>query len=238
MSTGTKVLVVGAGEVGRSLYNVIKDSCEAEIVDKDQVSEMSPEIMHVCFPYSENFVQYVKEYVEKYKPIVTVINSTVPVGTTESLGKGFVHSPIRGKHPNLEGGIRTFTKEVGGDEPELCQMVANHFTLAGIPTMYRGLSAKNTEFAKIMCTTYYGWAIVFAKEMKKLCNEYGLDFEAVYTEWNKDYNAGYVALGMPQYFRPVLDDMPGKIGGHCVAQNCELENNLLTRLVKEYNDKI
>jgi hypothetical protein len=61
-------------------------------------------------------VTIVKIYKESFDSNIVIIHSTVSVGTTKKCGDDFVHSPIRGKHLNLEEGIKTFTKFFSGDK--------------------------------------------------------------------------------------------------------------------------
>ena len=113
MKTPPLSLIIGAGEVGKSLAAVLDPYYPIVLVDKKPVRIKEPvEIMHVCFGYSDTFVQNVNEYQERYKPKYTVIHSTVPVGT--SLQCDAVHSPIIGRHPYLEESIKMFTKFLGG----------------------------------------------------------------------------------------------------------------------------
>lgn len=228
-------LILGKGEVGSSLYKILSGIYKIDILDKNESTSYKYDILHICFPYSENFVKYVKEYIDKYKPKVTVIHSTVPVGTTVSCGKNVFHSPVRGKHPNLVESLKLFTKEIGGRPEELGYKLQTYFRDAGIPARYLEKLSEDTEFAKIMSTTYYGWNIVFCKEMKKLCDKKGIDFNFVYKMWNDDYNKYYRQLGDKQYTRPVLDPIPGPIGGHCVVQNCVLDDNFLTETIIHKN---
>jgi hypothetical protein len=58
--------------------------------------------------------------------------------------------------------------------------------------------------------------------MKKLCDQYGIDFEKAVTDFNKTYNEGYPKLGKPNVVRPVLYPPKDGIGGHCVVQNAEI----------------
>lgn len=239
MLTGSKTLVAGNGEVGRALKEILNAKYEVRSIDKGEEESGSFNILHICFPYSDRFVDSVVEYVDKYKPEAIVIHSTVPVGTTEAVEKmrsGVFHSPIRGKHPDLTGGIKTFAKDVGGSDADLGKQIADYFLAAGIPARFIS-GSKNTELAKLMCTTYFGWNIVFCKEMKKLCDKYGVDFDFAYTQFNKDYNEGYSKLGMSQFVRPVLNPAAGKIGGHCVMNNCRLEKNPITDFIVEQNEK-
>lgn len=233
MSIGTnRTLIIGAGEIGKSLYNVLKDTYEVSIRDRKEEQEYEADILHICYPYSGVFEEITKAYIEKYNPKVVVIHSTVPVGTTRMLGENVLHSPVRGKHPQLEESIKHFTKEIGGSV-KWGYLIRDYFRKAGIPAEYLNKSSDDTEFAKIMSTSYYGFNIVFCKEMKRLCDEKGIDFEYVYKKWNIEYNNGYETLGDRKYVRPVLDPMPGKIGGHCIINNCKLEDNVITKFILE-----
>ena len=168
-----------------------------------------------------------------YKPEIVIIHSTVPVGITRKISKFSVHSPIRGIHPYLESGIKTFTKYFGGFK---AKEAAKIFSDIGIKTKIFK-NSETTELIKILDTTYYGWNIIFNKEVKKICDKYKLDFNEVYTIPNKDYNEGYAKLGMPYVIRPVLKYMPGKIGGHCIVPNCHFINSWITKTIIKRNNK-
>lgn len=225
-----KSLIVGYGEVGKALCKVLVDYAPASLDPKDkhltgmiQISGPRPpdeketfEIMHITFPYSPNFIQYVKEYQEKYKPRFTVIHSTVPLGTSRELGA--THSPIRGIHPNLEGGIRTFTKFLGGEQSS---DVADYFRRAGIRVALFD-KQETTEAMKLWDTQYYKVVIDFAHRVKRYCDKHNLNFHEVYTLANQTYNEGYTKLGIPEVVRPVLQPIMKPIGGHCLLPNDEL----------------
>ena len=143
----------------------------------------------------------------------------MPVGTTEKFGHKFLHSPVRGVHPNLYEGLKTFVKFIGGDT-QLAEAYSGHLKTLGIET-YICKDAKTTELSKLADTTYYGLCIAFTSDMKKLCDEHDLDFMDVMTKFNHTYNEGYVKLGKPNVTRPVLYPTD-KIGGHCVIPNAKL----------------
>jgi len=231
-----KSLIIGSGEVGKSLYEVLERVYKKDINIRDvETPERQLEgvkVLNICYPYSGSFVANTEAYIEQYKPNFTIIHSTVPVGTTRKLGKLCVHSPIHGKHPNLVGGIRTFVKYVGSEKNSIGYMARCYLEKAGITT--KGVSSPEaSEMSKILCTTYYGWNIVFAKEVKAICDEYGLDFKEVYTGWNNFYNQGYSELGMSQFVRPVLEPIEGAIGGHCIVNNSKLLDSFVTNLIRE-----
>lgn len=228
-----KHLIIGAGEVGRSLYNVLKPHYEIFIRDRNSEINGRFDVLHIVYPYFKNFVQATKKYIVQYKPQLVIIHSTVPIGTTRKIGKLAVHSPIRGLHPHLDKGIKIFVKYFGGQK---AKETARIFSAIGIQTkIFR--KPETTELLKILDTAYYGWNIVFVKEVKRICDKLKLDFNEVYAIANTDYNDGYKKLGRPDVVRPVLKPMSGKIGGHCIVQNCDLLNDWLTKTVKERNKK-
>jgi len=213
-------IIIGAGEVGISLFNVlVPHYTETKVVDKngiDLVYDTDFDIMHVCFPYSEEFLEQVQKYKFKFLPKHIVIHSTVPVGTSKALGA--IHSPIRGLHPNLESGIKTFPKFLAG---EGSSQVADYFRRAGLKVVLFD-DSRTTEALKLFDTEYYRTCIEFAHRVKKFCDKEGLNFSEVYTIPNITYNEGYTALGHPEYVRPVLQPIMKEIGGHCLLPNQKL----------------
>lgn len=213
-----KHLVIGRGEVGKALIEVLSEKYDVSSVDKGESLSSAFDVIHVCIPYSKGFRRAVADYWHHYKTVsgLAIIHSTVPVGTSSWFSA--VHSPIRGVHPNLAQGIRTFTKYFGGPRAVEAAVI---FARLGIPVATT-LRAENTEAMKLWDTTYYGWAIVFEKAVKAYCDRHGLDFDLVYRSANQSYNEGYAKLGMPDVQRPVLEHRPGGIGGHCVIPNAEI----------------
>jgi UDP-N-acetyl-D-mannosaminuronate dehydrogenase len=81
------VVIVGLGEVGKPLLEIMKCKYQTFVVDIDQPASISRcNVMHVCFPFqSEKFCRQAVEYIDQYRPALTVINSTVAPGTTRSI---------------------------------------------------------------------------------------------------------------------------------------------------------
>jgi len=231
-----KHLVVGFGEIGKGIYNVLTEKYEVSKRDiQDNVTGVF-DVLHVCYPNHNSFVETTKNYILQYNPSLVIIHSTVPVGTTKKCGEKCVHSPVRGRHPYLAEGIKTFVKFIGANTDEQAEEVEKIFTAIKIKT-YRCKNSDATELMKILSTTRYGWEIIFAKEVDRLCKEYNVPFNQVYTMSNKTYNEGYTALGDANFHRSLLKAMPGEIGGHCVVQNCELLNDFVTKFIKENNQR-
>ena len=209
-------VVIGAGQVGSAIAAVLGDKHPVTVVDIDPVELSTPvDVMHVSIRHSPQFEAIVDEYVAKYRPRVVVIHSTVPVGTCDR--RGWVHAPIRGRHPNLELGVREFTLHIGGIDAVATRAVAAAFERCGVDTFVH-LKAADTEAGKLWELAQLGIQVRVMREIYDYCRERGLAFDVVYTAFAQSYNAGYARLE-PQFVRPVLEYQPGPLGGHCVAQN-------------------
>ena len=205
-----KHLVIGMGEIGTGLAEVLQ--CDG--IDKnDKVP--NADIIHICFPYSDQFVELVQKYKYDTGASLIVIHSTVPVGTTSKCGEKAVHSPVRGKHPHLAEGIKTFVKFFGG---ERAKEAAAHFSAFGVETVTTE-KPENTEAMKLWDTEIYREAILLNKRIHQYCEEHGLDFDIAYTLASKTYNDGYTKLGHPEFTKYVLKYVEGPIGGHCLEPN-------------------
>ena len=139
-----KNLVLGLGEVGSSVREVL--GCEGIVKDAQNIPQA--DVIHVCFPHSEKFVDIVNNYALQTKAQLIIVHSTVPVGTCKSIGEHVVHSPIRGKHPRLAESIRTFVKFFGGPR---AQEAAQIFIDKGVRTL-TSPRAENTEAMKLWDT--------------------------------------------------------------------------------------
>lgn len=227
-----RTLIVGAGEVGKSLYQVLKKRHEAYLKDVEPLEVKDIEILNICIPYSDKFEEIVKSYQQQYYPKLTIIHSTVPPGTSRKLGA--IHSPIHGRHPNLAGGIKTFVKYIGGSDPKKTAKAQKFLRAAGIKTKVVS-SQEASELSKLWCTTRLGWEWVFMKEVAAACERWAVPFDEVYG-WAKYYNEGYRKLGFPDFQRSVLKDMPGKCGGHCVINNCKIiSDEAVADLILKYD---
>lgn len=210
-----KTIIIGMGEVGKALAEVL-DCYSPAAADLGYAERGVFEIMHICFPYSDGFKAEVANYALRYRAKHIVIHSTVPVGTSRALNA--IHSPIRGIHPRLADGIRTFVKFLGGED---ASRVADYFRRAGLRVMLFD-AQETTELGKLLETESYRVNIEFAHRAKKLCREHNVSFHEAYTLQAQTYNDGYTKLGHPEYVRPVLQAIDGPIGGHCVLNNKEL----------------
>ncbi len=208
MSNGIRQLVIGCGEVGTAVAGLLDaDKCDVNVsAPREQY-----DVIHVCFPYSTEFCQHVANYQAKFRPSLTVIHSTVPLGTSRACGA--VHSPVRGKHPNLQESLKIFVKFFGGARANEAAALFSQCSCACVPDQ------ETTEALKLWDTTIYGVNIALEKTIHEWCKKNNVDFQTVYTYANETYNAGYLAMGNPEFCKYVLKHVPGPVSGHCVKPN-------------------
>lgn len=216
------VLVVGLGEIGNALCQVVEESGKYKLFKKDiENIEIAKDIdvMHVCIPYFNGFEEIVADYAKKYNPGLIIINSTVRPNTTNEIhkktNKSIVHSPVRGKHPKIKEGLLLFVKFIGPIDEKSGKDAKGHFESIGIKAEIMD-SPLETELGKLFDTTYYGLCIAYHQDMERICRKFGADFGQTVTRFNETYNEG-CKLTNPNVVRPVL--YPGFIGGHCVMPN-------------------
>jgi len=210
-----EILVVGLGEIGRPLFEVINERYSVIGIDVQPVDfDGECAIMHVCFPFDfDNFVAECTRYIRKYRPALTIINSTVTPGTTrriqEETGSRVVNSPVRGKHCKMSDELLHYTKFIGGTDDESCGEAEVHFRSLGMKTKVLA-SPEATEIAKLSETTYFGLLIAWAQEVERYCNRLNCDYDEV-VSFYEDIS-----------FLPPVKYTPGVIGGHCVMPNIEI----------------
>ena len=226
-----KVLVVGLGEVGRTLYELLKECGKFLVygfdVDEARMSSITQEsipekidVMHICLGCNsqDEFVKVVMNYVEQFKPELLIVNSTVPPGTTEKVRARcdclVAHSPVRGVHKSLEHmkwELKRWTKYVGGADSASGEAARRHFEKAGFRTKILKSSAE-TELAKLFETSYRAWMVACFQEMHRIARHFEADFDMI-VDFLEDTHR--VRLDRPVMF-------PSVIGGHCLIQNIEL----------------
>lgn len=223
-----RTVVMGTGQVGSALATVLRSAHAVYGRDLANANDLPPEpvdVLNICFPYSPDFLDAAADYVFFYKPALTIIHSTVAIGATRKLAamtrSNVVHSPVNGQHDILEEALRKFRKAVGPVSGLGAALAAMFLREAGMESLIFSCP-EETEAAKLLCTTRYGKDIEYQKRVKQFCEQRGIDFGSVYTEWTRLYNDGYRAVGREQFCRPVIAAISGKIGGTCVISNARL----------------
>jgi len=210
------VVIVGLGEVGGPLFELLSKYHRTVGVDLAPVHTevKQTDFLHVCYPFQiRDFVGETARYIERFRPKITVINSTVSVGTTrlvaEKTGTTVVNSPVRGKHARMLEELSLYTKYIGTNDPAAGERTAQHFQLAGLKT--KVLSCPEaTELAKLTETTYFGLMIAWAQEIERYCDKTGANYEEIISFYEEIK------------FFPTVKYFPGIIGGHCVMPNIEI----------------
>ncbi len=209
------VVIIGLGEVGKPLLEIMKGRYRTFGVDINQPAPLSQcDVMHICFPFQgDKFVRQVVEYIHQYRPALTVINSTVAPGTTRSIavesGTAVVNSPVRGKHVRMQEELLHYTKFVGALDPRSGQRAVEHFEGSGMKAKLLA-SPEASEIAKLTETTYFGLLIAWAQEIERYCTKLGANYDEV------------VSFYEEIKFFPPVKYFPGVIGGHCVMPNIDI----------------
>jgi UDP-N-acetyl-D-mannosaminuronate dehydrogenase len=248
--TKKTVLVVGLGEVGHALLEMLQESGKFQVygfdVDEERMRELRQndlpnkvDIMHVCIPCAnqKQFIDAVVNHAKRFKPKLIIINSTVKAGTTMNIYKRcgciIAHSPIRGVHKDpeyMKQEIRNWTKYVGGATPKAAQATRKHFTELDLKTKVLK-SCVETELAKLFETSYRAWMITCFQEMHRISRKVGADFDQTVDLLEDTHRK--------RFDRPVM--FPGPIGGHCLIPNMKLlldnYDSKFVHLALESNEK-
>jgi 3-hydroxyisobutyrate dehydrogenase-like beta-hydroxyacid dehydrogenase len=200
----------------------------------DDMSEV--DVLNVCIPCRtlQEFIESVVGVIEMCPKVrLVIIHSSILLGAIKDLKAIYptvhiVHSPIRGVHPHLAEGMKTFTKYVGYADGDSASgdAAAEHLRDLGLTVTVT--TSKTTFLQKLLSTTYYGMCIAFTEDMGRLADAEDVDFDMI-SDWTRTYNKGYTALGRPDVSRPILTRIPQPpgggpkhIGGHCVIPNALL----------------
>src|ERR1700745_3370321 len=191
MTEPKKVVVVGLGEVGRPLFEIASRHHETIGVDIEPMAKkfQGIDVMHICFPFQiKDFVSETTRRIEYFKPALTIINSTVAVGTTRAVagrsGAAVVNSPVRGKHVRMVEDLFHYTKFIGALDPAAGEQAAGHFQSLGMKTRILS-SPEATELAKLTETTYFGLMIAWAQEIERYRDQLGQHYDEVVSFYNE-----------------------------------------------------
>jgi UDP-N-acetyl-D-mannosaminuronate dehydrogenase len=212
-----KVVVVGLGEVGKPLFELVSKHHNAFGIDIAPVEPIEQvDVLHICYPFEiTDFIGETARYIELFRPTLTIVNSTVAIGTTRSIaartGAAVVNSPVRGKHSHMLDEMAIYTKFVGATSLAAGEQAAKHFESMGLKTKVLS-SPEATELAKLTETTYFGLLIAWAQEVERYCDQTGEHYDEVASFYEE------IA------YLPPVKYFPGVIGGHCVMPNIEILN--------------
>lgn len=221
-SNNDKCLIVGIGQVGKVIFEALKKEYELfehdiELVKKRrgknyQMVEVQtpPEkcqnaYMHICIPFSENFISIVKQYHKAYDPKLILIHSCVSPGTTFELfkvGLPIVHSPTIFDDNNFSS-LQSFRKIIGYDKPELALMAESHMRKCFNTALVD--KSVSTELADLLFNLYFMACRAITFEMSTIFSNIGLDYK-VLMELIHYNNTGYLSLN--KYYMQLHNMLP------------------------------
>ena len=235
-------VILGMGEVGETLFNLLVDrkfDCIGIDLDNSKCKNYTenkiienPQYLHVCLPGElTGFTDIVVNWINKIKNIkVVIIHSTVKPGTTKTIQEKFsmpiLFSPVRGVHKRFLNDIKKYTKFISFDGAEIDSKIRIDLEKRFEKIDWMS-TTKTAELAKILVdTTYYGWLINYAQITKMICEKENVDFDEMW----KFADEIHENLGN----RPKM--FPGIIGGHCVIPNLNLVEYENLDMIKKINE--
>jgi hypothetical protein len=231
--------IIGSGEVGKCIGENIKG--DVTYYDKEIwheynlciINNKDYNIIHICFPYSENFIPQVAKLFSKnkngYMKTTFIIHSTVEPKILTGMDKQILYSPVVGRHGDDFGrDVKRYKKFFAGDR-KVYESIKNSFDF---DTEYWGTNRAELAYSKVMCTSYMYWNLIYNKVIHAECKQKGYDFNKVYKRWNRNYNKGLKELH-PEWTRPIYEYMKG-VGGHCLTNNIFLSDNKILKILKRF----
>jgi len=246
-----KNLVAGLGEIGKPFFQLLSKNVPTFGYDinpklikrKTDFKNLETSILHVCIPFTSNFIMNVVSLSKMFNPEIIVIHSTVSPYTTKNLQSKLnlpiIYSATRGVHRRMFSDLKKYTKfyALEKNAPKKKWASETYSSLlkkCGIKTK-KMTNPITLELAKIVVdTSYYGWLINYAQISNMIAKKNKVDYDEMWTFADEIHKF----LGN----RPKM--YPGFIGGHCVIPNLELikedslyqidkVNNMYTKKVKK-----
>ncbi len=226
-----KNVVAGLGEIGLPILKILSRKIQVvgydinpRLMDErkfEKYLNLETSILHICIPFSKNFLFQVKSLRKKFNPAIIVIHSTISPYTTKKLQSELqipiIYSATRGVHSRMISDIKKYTKfyALEKNAPKKKWALETYSCLlkkCGIKS--KKMSEPITlELAKIVVdTSYYGWLINYAQLSNIIANRNNVDYDEM---WSFADEIQKFLGNRPKMY-------PGFIGGHCVIPNLEL----------------
>jgi len=239
-----KDVVAGLGEIGKPILKLLSKATpiigydiNEKLIDSRLVTryeKLDTRFLHVCTPFTKNFIQNVVSLYKKFNPKSIVIHSTISPNTTKQLQEKLpipiIYSATRGVHKRMLHDLKRYTKffAVEPNAPNAKWAISAYSkTLKKCGVKIKKMSNPLTlELAKIVCdTSYYGWLINYAQLSNMIALKHTVDYDEM---WSFADEIHKFLGNRPKMF-------PGFIGGHCVIPNLALIDNSTLNLIKEIN---
>ena len=202
-----KVAILGMGYVGKGMLKIFPDAVQFDeplgIGTKDEVNQCELAIVCVPTPSREDGtcdISIIEEVVSWLKTPLILFKSAVEPGTTdylkekykkrivvspEYLGEGHYWVPAW-KYPDPKNVLSHGFMILGGDDKD-CGDVADIFTpKVGPTTRIRIVSALDAELIKYMENAWGATKVIFANEMRDICEAIGASWHKVREGWIDD----------------------------------------------------
>ena len=167
-------------------------------------------------PYLDSFYELIETIAKEGKPGSLIsVESTIPFGTTKKILEivnhkmHVVHVPHRYYNKEKQAHGVNQLRVIGAPD-ECCNKIAEEFygKILGIP-LHPVDSGEVAELSKVVENTYRFFHILFAEELKMVCDSKNISFEdlrnACNTKWNID----------------IMETHQG-IGGHCLPKDTKM----------------
>lgn len=232
------VLVIGLGEVGRPLYELLAekfprtygyDLNEVYTIHRIEDVEKPVDVVHIAYPFEglESFVKLTLNYIDLLGPRLVVIHSTVAPGTTRTIqsttSSMVVYSPVRGRHPNLKKHLMFWPKWISATRWDAVDAGRKHLEGAGFVVKVAD-SPESLELAKLWETVYRAAMIACWQEIHRIARRVGASIEMV-AEFVSEVHE--VLKDRPIFY-------PDKIGGHCLIPNTEMMSRIADSKLLEF----
>jgi UDPglucose 6-dehydrogenase len=219
-----KIGIVGRGFVGNAVYENFKDKFEVKSFDlnpeKSDVGSIAElvnwaETLFVCVPTPSNddgscdiamveSVVSMISFLDKTK--IVVLKSTVPPGTTRRLSQQYgVKMAFNPEFLTEANSIADFKYQplivVGTDDEEtetkVWQIYYKYVSDTGYMPNMMGAKTDEAEMFKYMANSFLATKVVFANEMKLLCDKAGIDYNNVSRIARTDRRLGHSHWQVP-----------------------------------------
>ncbi|RLG88270.1 MAG: GDP-mannose dehydrogenase [Thermoprotei archaeon] len=223
----TIVLVLGLGEVGKPIYELMLESGMYEVygydvnplktIHKFEEIPVNIDFMHICYPYADDFNRVTLYYIDRFKPKYVIIHSTVAPGTTRVLYDvtkiPIAFSPVRGKHPKIKEHLKFWSKWVAALPKESIGVFKEHLESMGLKVRIAD-RPETLEIAKLWETVYRALMIAGWQEIHRVARKFNANIVEI-AEFIAEVHE--VLRDRPIYY-------PDYIGGHCLIPNTKILN--------------
>lgn len=240
-----KNVVAGLGEIGNPISKLLSKSfpvvgfdINKNLIDQksyQKYADLPTQFLHICIPFTPNFIKNVNNLHVKFQPEIIVIHSTVSPYTTQKIQQllpaPIIYSATRGVHRRMLYDLRRYTKffAIYPNAPRqkfASREYSKMLKKCGVKTKQMS-NPITLELAKIIVdTSYYGWLINYAQLSNMIAIQHDINYDEM---WSFSDEIHKFLKNRPKMY-------PGFIGGHCVIPNLDLIHNETLDLIKKINN--